>query len=90
MTGSSTVLVSIQCFGLQIMQGHPMRERLKNKDQLVGLSRDKYGICHLMEELHFGNMNHGDLVPITYVVHGRSLMVRGILIQKKSWRTGNI
>ena len=53
-----------------------MREQLKNKDRLVGLKQDKYGVYHLMEEGHFSEAGMNGNMPIFYMAFGRSLMVR--------------
>lgn len=97
-TGPTTVVDMIKCFGSQIMSGLPMREALKNKSSLVGLTQDDYGVYHLMEEGHFGDQGVEGNVPIFYMAYGRSVMVRELTnyagddgwLYKYSYRNGSL
>lgn len=74
--GPTTAMDMIRCFGSQIISSPPMREQLKNKDRLPGLSQDAYGVYHLMEEGHFGDSGTAGRMPIYYMAFGRNHMVR--------------
>ncbi|MBN1627927.1 MAG: MaoC family dehydratase [Deltaproteobacteria bacterium] len=74
--GPTTTMDMIRCFGSQIISNPPMREQLKNKDRLPGLSQDAYGVYHLMEEGHFGDSGTAGRMPIYYMAFGRNHMVR--------------
>lgn len=96
--GPTTTLDMIQFNGLGIINSPPMREQLKNKEQLNGLKQDEYGVYHLMIEGHFSEAGMGGSMPIHFMAFGRSLMARLITnwigddgwLAKFSWRNGDL
>lgn len=96
--GPTTTMDMIRCFGLQAMQGPPMRDQLRQKDRLPGLKQDRYGIYHLMEEGHFSEAGMGGRAPIFYMAFGRGLMTRLVTnwmgddgwLRRFSWRNGSL
>jgi acyl dehydratase len=96
--GPTTTLDMIQFNGLGIINSPPMREQLKNKDELNGLKQDEYGVYHLMIEGHFSEAGMGGSMPIHFMAFGRSLMARLVTnwigddgwLSKFSWRNGDL
>ena len=96
--GPTTTLDMIQFNGLGVISSPPMREQLKNMDQLNGLTKDEYGVYHLMIEGHFSEAGMGGSMPIHFMAFGRSLMARLVTnwigddgwLAKFSWRNGDL